>query len=136
MNHRGSMNHGGMVSRGSMDHRGLRVGSSSVIGDVSDVAIDGVGVVVDVLDPAVGKSHGVGALGVTGAVTGLSSVEVGVGVVVSHGVVVGVGGDLVRVNLGSVGDHRGVVGGGSVDNRGMVGGGSVNHRGSMDHRGV
>jgi len=65
------------------------------------------------------------ALRIACTVARLGSVEVGVGVVVSDGVVEGVGGDLVRVHLGdsvgngvgnSVGNHRGV----------------VDHRGGMD----
>merc|ERR1719350_633958 len=61
----------------------LRVGSSTVVGDLSNVAVDGVGVVVHVLDPAVGKGNRVGALSVAGTIAALSGVEVGVGVVVS-----------------------------------------------------
>merc|ERR1712223_989576 len=112
----------------------LRVGSSTVVGDLSDVAVDRVRVVVHVLDSAIRKGNRVGALSVTGTIAALSGVEVGVGVVVGDGVVVSVGGDLVRVHLGnsvgnrvgnSVRDHRG-----SVDNRG-----SVHNRGGMDDRG-
>merc|ERR1719341_2595088 len=100
--------------RGSMDNRvgngnrgGSRgEGSSAVVGDLGDVAVDGIGVVVHVLDPAVRKSNRIGTLSVAGTITALASVEVGVGVVVSNGVVVGVGGDLVGVHLGdSVGNR-------------------------------
>ena len=133
---------GGMDDRGSVDdgvgnsdrggNRGE--GSGAVVGDLSDVTVDRVGVVVHVLDPAVGKGNRVGALSVAGTVAALSGVEVGVGVVVSDSVVVGVGRDLVGVHLGngvgngvgnSVGDHRG-----SVYNRG-----GMNNRGGMDHWG-
>merc|ERR1712112_332124 len=71
-------------------------------------------------------------------------VEVRVGVVVSNGVLVGVGRDLVRVDLsmvgrGSMSNHGGVVGRGSMDHRGVVGRGSMDHRSSMvdsvDNRG-
>merc|ERR1711922_128634 len=108
--------------------------SSTVVGDLSDIAVDRVRVVVHVLDSAIRKSNRVGALSVAGTIAALSGVEVGVGVVVSDGVVVSVGGDLVRVHLGnsvgnrvgnSVRDHRG-----SMDNRG-----SVHNRGGMDDRG-
>ena len=141
-------NWGGVDHRSGVDHRGCvdnRVGnsnggsgggerSSTVVGDLSDVAVDRVGVVVYVLDSAIRKGNRVGALSVTGTIAALSGVEVGVGVVVSDGVVVSVGGDLVRVHLGnsvgnrvgnSVRDHRG-----SMDNRG-----SVHNRGGMDDRG-
>merc|ERR1719318_19639 len=116
----------------------LRVGSGTIIGDLGDVAVDRVGVVVHVLDPAVGKGNRVRTLSVAGTVAALASVEVGVGVVVSDGVVVGVGGDLVGVHLSnSVGNRvgnsvdRGVVSRGGVNNRGSV----VSHRGGMNKRG-
>merc|ERR1719491_1205124 len=102
----------------------LGIGSSSVVGHLSNVATNRVGVVVDVLDPAVGKSNGVGSLSVTGTVAALSGVEVRVGVVIGDSVLVGVGRDLIGVDLSnsvnSVGD-RGVVSRGSVDHRGVVG---------------
>ena len=99
--------------------------------------------VVDVLGPAVGKGNGVRSLDNTGAIVGLSGVEGSLGVVVGDGVGVGVGGDLIRVNLSSVGGAT--VGGGSVGNgvhnRGMdgVGNGVVDSVGdgvvhSMGHR--
>merc|ERR1712240_149221 len=80
----------------SNGNRSFGIDSSTVIGDLSYVAIDIVGVVVDMLDPAVRKSYRVGTLVIASSITGLGSIEVGGGVVVSHGVVVCVGGDLVR----------------------------------------
>ena len=123
---------------GNSNRDGLGVDSGAIVGDLSDVAVDVVGVVGNVLHTAVGKGNGVGSLDNTGAIVGLSSVEVGLGVVVSNGVVVGVGGDLVGVHLGDgvgngVGNNRGVVddGSGVVDGVGNNGGvDSVgNHRG-------
>jgi len=156
----GSVHGGGVCHNWSgVDHRGCvdnRVGnsnrgsgggerSSTVVGDLSDVAVDRVRVVVHVLDPAVRKGNRVGALSVTGTIAGLSGVEVGVGVVVSDGVVVGVGGDLIGVHLSnSVGNgvgnsvDRGVVSRGGMNNRGSMvdhRGSMVNHRGSMNKRG-
>ena len=107
-----------VVSRGRGVGGGGRVLGLSVIGDLGDIAVVVVDVVVDVLDPAVGKSNGVRTLTLAGAIVGLSSVEVGVGVVVSYGVLVGVGGDLIGVHL----DRGSVVGGG-----GSVGRGSMHH---------
>merc|ERR1719507_973978 len=92
---------GNGVDGGSVGNNSLRVGSGAIVGDLGDVAVDGVRVVVHVLDPAVGKGNRVRALSVAGTVAALASVEVGVGVVVSDGVVVGVGGDLVGVHLGN-----------------------------------
>merc|ERR1712066_781222 len=67
---------------------------NTVIGNISNIAINIVGVVVDSLGPSVRESHGVGALLVSKTIRGLSSLEVGARVVISHGIVVGVGGDL------------------------------------------
>ena len=121
-----------VVSRGRGVGGGGRVLGLSVIGDLGDVAVVVVDVVVDVLDPAVGKSNGVRTLTLAGAIVGLSSVEVGVGVVVSDGVLVGVGGDLIGVHL----DRGSVVGrGGVVDNRGSVDNGGVVSRSSVDNGG-
>merc|ERR1712212_1120338 len=72
----------------------VRVGSSAVIGDLGDVARSVVGVVVPVLDAAVGKVDRVGAVPHTGAVVRLSLLESGAGVVVVDTVLVGVGGHL------------------------------------------
>merc|ERR1740123_820734 len=121
---RGGMGNGVVGNRDS-----LRVGSSSGVGDLRHVSVDIVGVVVDGLDPAVGKVHLVGALNNTGAIVGLGLAESGARVLVSHSIVVGVGGHLSKVG-GSIADsmvgNRGSVDG-MVDNRGMV-----DHRGGMD----
>merc|ERR1719147_682820 len=126
-------NRSSMNNRGNADtsngNRSFGIDSSALIGDLSYVAVGVIGVVVDMLDPAVRKSYRVRTLGIASSVTGLGSIEVRVGVVVSHGVVVCVGGDLVRVGFhSSVSYNRGVVGRGSVDYRS-----SVNHRGSVNH---
>merc|ERR1712243_107780 len=119
----------GSVSRGSVNNRGIGILSSSVIGDCSDVSVDGVGGVANMLGAAVREVDTVRTLGTASSVTGLGSIEVRGGVVVSDGVVVCVGGDLVRVDLGSsVSYNRGVVGRSSVDYRS-----SVDHRGSVNH---
>jgi len=119
----------------------FRICGSSIVGDLGHVAVVVVDVVVDVLDAAVRESHGVGTLGVTCPITGLRSIEVRVGVVVSHSILVGVGGDLVRVDLSSMSNHGSMVGRSSMNYRGVVSRGSMDHRGvvsrgSMDHRGV
>merc|ERR1719341_567577 len=103
----------------------LRVSSSSGVGDLGDVTINVVGVVVDGLDAAVGKVHLVGALNNTGAIVALGLAEGSARVLVSHSIVVGVGGDLSKVR-GSIADSM-VGNRGSVDNGGMV-----DHRGGMD----
>merc|ERR1740123_1380532 len=103
---------------------GLRVDRGALIGDLSHVAVDMISSVLHGLDPAVGKSHGVRAGHNTIGIAGLSSVEVGLGVVVGNTVGVGV-----RLRgLLHVHDRGSVVGGGSVHNRGR----GVVSRGGMD----
>ena len=81
-------------------------GSSAVVSDLGDVTIDVVGVVVHMLDTAVGQVDGVVTLPGGGAIVRLLSVEPRSRVVVSNSVLVGVGGDLVRVDLSDgVGDR-------------------------------
>ena len=81
----------------------VREDGLAIVGDLGDVSIDVVGVVVDMLDPAVRQTDRVVALPGGSAIVRLLSVETGSGVVVSHGVLVGVGGDLVGVDRNSVG---------------------------------
>ena len=84
----------------------VRVRGSAVIGDLRDVASGIVGVVVDVLDTAVGKVDRVGSVPHTGAVVRLSLLEGGAGVVIVDAVLVGVGGNLGEiVEADSVGDR-------------------------------
>ena len=89
---------GNSVADDSMSNTdNIRVSSSAVVGDLGDVAGGVVGVVVDMLDAAVGKVDGVGAVPHTGAVVRLGLLESGAGVVVVDAVLVGVGGDLGEV---------------------------------------
>jgi len=116
--------------RGSLVRcRGIWVDSSSVIGHISDIASIAVSLVGNMLGTAIRKSNGVRSLSVSGTITSLSSVEVGVGVVISNSVGVSVGGWLIRVS-------RGMVSGGSMDYRGMVSRGSMDNWGSVDNRGM
>ena len=77
----------------------VREDGLAIVGDLGDVSIDVVGVIVDMLDPAIRQTDRVVALPGGSAIVRLLSVETGSGVVVSHGVLVGVGGDLVGVDL-------------------------------------
>jgi len=122
---------GGLVARSGS----LGVDSGSLVGHISDIAVIAVGRVGNLLDSAVRKGNGVRSLDIAGTIGGLLGVEVGLGVVISNGVGVGVGGDLIGVSLGLVGGGRGVVSRG-MDHRGSIGGSSVhsvsNYRGSVD----
>ena len=96
----------------------LRVLGLAVVGDISNVSIVTIDVVVDVLDSAIRKSHGVRSLGVTSTVRRLGSIEVSLGVVITDGVSVAVGrggviagGGVVNAmdwGMHSVGYNRGV----------------------------
>merc|ERR1712018_588875 len=99
---------------------GLRVDSGSLVGHISNISVISVGDVLDVLDSAIGKSHGVSTLDIAGTIGGLLSIEVGLGVVISHGIGEGVGRNLIGVFLGLVS------GSGLISNRGWgISGGSV-----------
>jgi len=102
----------------------LGVDSGALVGHIGHVAVVSVRGVLHVLDSAIGKSDGVGSLDVGGTIGGLLTVEVGLGVIVSHGVGEGVGGDLVGVLL-SVVSRGWLVSWGSVHSVGNNGG-SVN----------
>jgi hypothetical protein len=79
------------------DSDNFRVGSVSVIAHFSHVALDVVGVVVDVLDAAVGQVDGVGALPHACAVVRLTVVEARAGVFICHSVLEAVGRDLGQI---------------------------------------
>lgn len=125
VNNRGSVNGSSMVDDrcrmvddrcrmvgGSRVRDSIRVSCGAVVGHLCHVTVDGVGVVVDMLRPAIRQVDRVGTLGVARTVTRLGSLEIGCGVVVSNCIVVSVGRDFVRVDLGRsicrswVGKHR------------------------------
>ena len=130
-NNRGSMNDRAGDSDGVGNRDSLGVDSLAIVGDGGDVSLDVVGGVLDVLGAAVREGDGVRSSPGSGAIVGLSSLEVGAGVVVGNGVLVLVGGDLVGVHL-SDGVGNGV-GNSVVDNRGGVddGGSMGNNRGGV-----
>ena len=128
VDHRSGVDHGGCVDNRVGNSNGGSGGgerSSAVVGDLSDIAVDAVGGVLHMLDPAIWKSHRVGTRDNTVGISGLSSVEVGLGVVVGNTVSVGVG----LRGLLDDSDSGGMVGRGGVDNRGSMDG--VHNRGSV-----
>merc|ERR1719481_1865429 len=74
------------VGNRSSVSRGIGILSLTVIGDCSDVSVDGVGGVANMLGAAVREVDIVRTLGIASSITGLGSIEVGGGVVVSDGV--------------------------------------------------
>ena len=111
--------------------RGRGVDGFSRVGHLGDVAVDVVGGVGDGLDPAVGEGDRVRATDNTVGISGLSCVEVGLGVVVGNTVSVGVGlrGLLDDSDSGGMVSRGGMDDGGGVDNRGSMDG--VHNRGSV-----
>ena len=144
VDHRGGVgnNRGGVDDRagdsmdngaGDSDRVGNRdslgVDSLAIVGDGGDVSLDVVGGVLDVLGAAVREGDGVRSSPGSGAIVGLSSLEVGAGVVVGNGVLVLVGGDLVGVHL-SNGVGNGV--GNTVGSKKLGGGRGRSHKGKGD----
>jgi len=122
--------------RGSMVRcRGIWVDSSSIIGDISNIASIAISLVSNMLDTTIRKSNGIRSLSIASTITCFGSVEVGVGIVISYSIGVGVGGGHIRVSRGSM-HNRGMVSWGSVDNRGMVSRSRMDNRSSMDNRGM
>merc|ERR1711874_572509 len=80
------------------------------------------------LGTAIRKGNRVRSLSITSTITSLSSIEVGVRVVIRDSISVGIRGGLIGVG-------RGVVGWSSMDYRGMVGWGSMDNWSSMVDRG-
>ena len=118
-----------MVGRSGLNNRGSRdwVGSSSFIRNISSISFISISLVVNMLGTTIRKSNRVRSSSITSTITSLSSVEVGVGVVISNSISVAVRRRLIRISRLSVVcrggmDNRGVVGRGSMDNRSMVGG--------------
>ena len=87
------------ASNGNRGGNNVREDSLAVVGDLGDVAFSIVGPVVDVLDAAVRQVDRVVALPGSSAVVRLRRVETGSRVVISNGILIGVGGDLVGVDL-------------------------------------
>jgi len=121
--------------------------SLSIVGDISHKTVVAIGVVADMLDTSIRQVDGVGSFNIACSVAALTSAEHSFGVVVSHGVVVGVGRDFISVCWLRVVDrfcwcvvgrssvvcwnsfnNRGVICRSCLYNRGMVSGCHFNHR--------
>ena len=125
--------HLGVVGGGRGIGRGDSLGvlSSSLIGHISNISIITIGGVGDMLDSAVRKGNRVGSLGIAGTIRGLLSVEVGLGVVISNSVGVGVWGNLISIFLSLVSGSWSMVSGSSMSNN-WSSVDSMSQRSSMD----
>merc|ERR1719145_207144 len=112
--------------------RSVWVDSCTFIGNIRNISSIVISFVVHILDTTIRKSNRVGTLSVTVTITSLSGIEVGVRVVISNSIGVGVWRWLIRVSNSSF-DYRSMVSWGSMDIRGMVGWSSMDNRGSMDN---
>merc|ERR1719431_299540 len=127
-------------SRGRVVRLGLGVDRDSLVGHIGDITVVVVGGVLNVLGPAIGKSNRVATSDGAVGISGLGSIELGLGVVISNTILIGIGSGHLLLsgvvgggdNGGSVVHNRGVNNGG-VDNGSMVDKGSsmVDQRGSM-----
>ena len=119
-----------------MNNWKIWVDSSAIIGNISNISFISVSPVVDMLGTAIRKSNGVRSSSVTSTITGLSSVEVGLGVVISNSIGVSVRRRLIRVSNGSMDkwgmDKRGMVSRSGMDKRSMVSRGGMEYWGMID----
>jgi hypothetical protein len=98
-------------SRGRVVGLSLRVDRDSLVGHIGDITVVVVGGVLNVLGPAVRESNRVAAGHGTVGISGLSSLELGLGVVISNTVGISIrSGLLLLISGGGV-----AVGGGVVD---------------------
>merc|ERR1719412_435464 len=128
----GMGNNWSMISRGSVGNWGSSIGGGSFIGDISNITIIVIGMIVDMLDSAIGKVDGVGAINNTGSIIVLSLLESSTRVVISNSVGVGVWGNFSKVISNISGLHWGMVSRGSMSNNwGSMDGTVSNNWGSM-----
>merc|ERR1739848_231319 len=120
----------------------------SLVGHIGDITVVVVGGVLNVLGPAIGKSNRVATSDGAVGISGLGSVELGLGVVISNTMLIGIGSGHLLLS-GVVGGGGSVVSRGShgvgnylsnngsmVDNRGMDNGGGVVGSSVVDHGSV
>merc|ERR1719481_1892988 len=82
------------MSNNTMTHSNSRDSSNTIISDLRDVSGDIIGMIVDMLDAAVGKVDAVVSLPSSSSIIRLLLVEPCSGHIISHSVLVVVGGDL------------------------------------------
>jgi hypothetical protein len=92
--------HGVCNSMSNWVGNSVSISSNTIISHISNITIIIIGMVVDMLDTAIGKVDRVGSLDNTGTIIGLSLVEGSTRVVISNSIGVRVGRDLSKVRLG------------------------------------
>merc|ERR1712212_1263551 len=102
MDSRGVVDDGGMVDGGCVVGSRARVSwsiSSTLVLDISNISTIVVGMVLDMLGPAIRKEDRVGSLYITRTIGHLSSIEVGSRILVVHSILVAVGLGLFLVHM-------------------------------------
>merc|ERR1719206_1576533 len=140
---RGSMNNRGSIGRSSLNNWSIRVHSSSFIGNISNISIISISMVVHMPGTTIRKGNRVRSRDSSCTISSLFSIESRIGVVISNSISIGVWGRLIRVSWLSSVISRGhldnwgsMVGRGSMDNwSSMVGRGSMDNWSSMVGRG-
>merc|ERR1719320_596279 len=124
------MNNRGSIGRSGLNNWSIRVHSSSFIGNISNISIISISMVVHMLGTTIRKSNRVRSRDSSCSISSLFSIESSVGVVISNSVSIGIGGRLIRVSWLSSMISRG-----SMDNwSSMVGRGSMDNWSSMNNR--
>merc|ERR1719477_425759 len=122
------MDNRGSIGRSGLNNWSIRVHSSSFIGNISNISIISISMVVYMLGTTIRKGNRVRSRDSSCTISSLFSIESRIGVVISNSISIGVWGRLIRVSWLSMDNWSSMVGGGSMDNwSSMVG------RGSMDN---
>merc|ERR1719245_2001453 len=134
VDNRSSMNNWGSIGWSSLNDRGFGVDSSSFIGNISNITIISISMVVHMLGTAIRKSNGVRSRDSSCTISSLFSIESSLRVVISNSVSVGIRRGLIRVSwLSSMISRGNLDNWSSMDNWGMISRGSGDNGGSMDN---
>merc|ERR1719477_284517 len=125
-----------MNNRGSLNNWSIRVHSSSFIGNISDISIISISMVVHMLGTTIRKSNRVRSRDSSCSISSLFSIESSVGVVISYSVSIGVRGRLIRVSWLSSVISRGNLDNWSMDSMNSMGNRSMDSMNSMSNRSV
>merc|ERR1719477_337305 len=137
------MDNRGSIGRSGLNNWSIRVHSSSFIGNISNISIISISMVVYMLGTAIRKGNRVRSRDSSCTISNLLSIESSVGVVISNSVSIGIGGGLIRVSWlssvisrGNLDNWGSMVCRSSMDNwSSMVGRGSMDNWSSMVGRG-
>merc|ERR1719290_205138 len=135
MNNWSGMNNWGSIGWSSLNNRGIWVDSGSFIGNISNITIISISMVVHMLGTAIRKSNGVRSRDSSCTISSLFSIKSSLRVVISNSVSVGVRRRLIRVSwLSSMVSRGNLDNWSSMNNWGVISRGSVDNGGSMDNR--